>query len=179
MFSALPRSRAVPYSPKARVRLGPNRGATSFVCQLHPPSLPEVTHPLFIYGTLRPGLAPAEVAPVVAQLHPVAEAHLRGTLYHLGHYPGLVLTPVTGKVNGIVFELPPDAQIAFKLLAQLDLYEGFSPQSPADSLFLRVLHLVTLSTGELLTCWVYLFNQHPGSAPILEDGRFPPCQSSR
>jgi len=138
-----------------------------------------MTHPLFAYGTLRPGLAPAEVAPVVAQLHPVAEAHLRGTLYHLGHYPGLVLTPVTGKVNGIVFELPPDAQIAFKLLAQLDLYEGFSPQSPADSLFLRVLHLVTLSTGELLTCWVYLFNQHPGSAPILEDGRFPPCQSSR
>ena len=127
-------------------------------------------HPLFVYGTLRPGLAPAAIAPIVAQLNPIAEARLQGTLYHLGHYPGLVLTPITGQVHGIVFQLPQDPH----LLSQLDLYEGFYPNSPADSLFLRVLHPVTLATGEHLPCWVYLFNQHPGTAPILKDGRFPP-----
>jgi gamma-glutamylcyclotransferase (GGCT)/AIG2-like uncharacterized protein YtfP len=127
---------------------------------------------LFVYGTLRPGLAPAEIAPVVAKLNPIGEGHLHGTLYHLGNYPGLVLTPVTGTVHGIVFQLPPDPQLAPKLLAKLDLYEGFYPNSPADSLFVRVLHPVTLATGELLDCWVYLFNQPPGPAPILQSGRY-------
>ena len=129
-------------------------------------------HPLFVYGTLRPGLAPAEIAPVVAELHPIGEGHLHGTLYHLGHYPGLVLTPATNQVHGLVFQFPSDPELAASLLAQLDLYEGFYPNSPADSLFVRVLHPVTLATGELLDCWVYLFNQPPGPAPILQSGRY-------
>ena len=129
---------------------------------------------LFVYGTLRPCLAPAEIAPVVAQLEPTGEGHLQGTLYHLGHYPGLMLVPVTGLVHGIVFTLPEDPTIATEILAQLDLYEGFYPNSPSDSLFIRVLHPVTLTTGKIIDSWVYLFNQHPGSATILKDGRFPP-----
>src|SRR5271166_6349557 len=108
-----------------------------------------MTHPLFVYGTLRPGLAPAEIAPVVAQLHPIGEGHLPGTLYHLGQYPGLVLAPITGQVHGAIFQFPPDAELAAQILAQFDLYEGFYPNAPADSLFLRVLHPITLSTGEL------------------------------
>ena len=133
-----------------------------------------MSYHLFAYGTLLPGLAPAEIAPVVAKLHPIGEGHLHGTLYLLGHYPGLVLTPVTGQVHGIVFRLPEDPDTATRILAQLDLYEGFYPNAPADSLFRRVLHPVTLETGDILDCWVYLFNQHPGSARILKDGRFPP-----
>lgn len=132
-----------------------------------------MTH-LFAYGTLRPGLAPAEIAPAVAQLKPIGEGHLPGTLYHLGHYPGVVLTPVSGEVHGIVFELPEDPQTAATLLAQFDTYEDFHPHSPADSLFVRVQHPVTLADGRSLPCWVYLYNQPPGSALILGDGRFPP-----
>jgi gamma-glutamylcyclotransferase (GGCT)/AIG2-like uncharacterized protein YtfP len=142
-----------------------------------------MTHPLFVYGTLRPGFAPAEIASAVAQLHPIAEAHLQGTLYHLGQYPGLMLNPITGKVHGIVFQFPPDDHLAATLLAQLDTYEDFHPHSPADSQFVRVLHPVTLDDGRSLPCWVYLYNMHPGSAPILASGRYrraedtAPCNS--
>jgi gamma-glutamylcyclotransferase (GGCT)/AIG2-like uncharacterized protein YtfP len=43
-----------------------------------------------VYGTLRPGRAPAAVAAVVATLRPLGAARVRGRLYDLGAYPGAV-----------------------------------------------------------------------------------------
>ena len=99
---------------------------------------------LFAYGTLQPGRAPAEIAAAVAKLLLVAEGYVRGQLYDLGDYPGAILDSSSPQqISGTIFELPEDPDI----LSQLDAYEGFDPDAPEQSLFLRVQCTVALSTG--------------------------------
>jgi gamma-glutamylcyclotransferase (GGCT)/AIG2-like uncharacterized protein YtfP len=116
---------------------------------------------LFAYGTLQPGLAPAEIAPVVEKLRPVGEGFVDGKLYDLGGYPGAVLHPASAWiVYGTVYELPEDAEI----LRQLDAYEG--PE------YVRIEQLVTLTAGGVVSCWVYDFQGRPGEERFLESGRW-------
>lgn len=119
---------------------------------------------LFAYGTLRPDCAPAEIAAAVARLRPVGHGFLRGWLYDLGDYPGAIPDPASPhRIAGAIFRVPEEPD----LLCQLDEYEGFDPQSPGTSLFVRVLQAVELAGGSTLNCWVYVFNRDPGDAPIL------------
>ena len=119
---------------------------------------------LFTYGTLQPGRAPAEIAPAVAKLRPVAEGFVRGLLYDLGDYPGAVLDPSSPQcISGTVFQLPADPAI----LRQLDGYEGFDPDAPDVSLFLRVQCSVALTAGGVLNCWIYVYNGKPEPARIV------------
>jgi gamma-glutamylcyclotransferase (GGCT)/AIG2-like uncharacterized protein YtfP len=117
-----------------------------------------VTDRLFIYGTLHPTRAPAEIAPIVALLKPIGPAILRGRLLDLGAYPGLIL-PGTDEIRGELFALPVDRALRVRIWAALDAYEDFRPDAPESSLFTRVITPVTLPDGSALTAWVYLFNQ--------------------
>ena len=79
---------------------------------------------LFAYGTLQPCHAPANVAPIVAQLIPIGEGFVNGVLYDLGGHPGAVLNPSSQqRIFGIVYQLPEDESA----LAELDAYEEFNP----------------------------------------------------
>jgi gamma-glutamylcyclotransferase (GGCT)/AIG2-like uncharacterized protein YtfP len=118
---------------------------------------------LFIYGTLHPDRAPAEIASTVALLRPLGPATLRGQLHNLGPYPGLLL-PGEEIVHGELFALPEDRLLRARVWQELDAYEDFRPESPETSLFTRVLTRVTLPNGETQQAWVYLFNQ-PVSRP--------------
>lgn len=111
---------------------------------------------LFIYGTLHPDRALAEIASAVRQLIPLGPATLLGTLHNLREYPALTLntTPLQN-IPGTVFTLPDNPNV----LAALDLYEDFRPEDPESSLFLRVEHTVTLTNGTPHRCWVYIYNQ--------------------
>jgi gamma-glutamylcyclotransferase (GGCT)/AIG2-like uncharacterized protein YtfP len=122
---------------------------------------------LFAYGTLQHGLAPGEIAAVVEKLRTVGPGFIAGTLYDLGEYPGAVLDPGSArKIHGTIFELPEDAD----LLRQLDVYEGFNPENSDQSLFVRTMQRVTLTTGGELSCWVYAYNRSPAGARIVESG---------
>jgi gamma-glutamylcyclotransferase (GGCT)/AIG2-like uncharacterized protein YtfP len=110
---------------------------------------------LFVYGTLRPGSAPTEIAAIVARLTPVGEATVRGRLHDLGAYPGIVLDDDADEVSGVLLALPQDPDI----LAQLDAYEGFIPAHPEISLFRRVKTTATRPNGEPAPCWVYIYNR--------------------
>jgi len=124
---------------------------------------------LFAYGTLQHGHAPGEIAATVAKLCPVGEGFVAGTLYDLGEYPGAILDPSpTRNIYGTVFELPEDAE----LLRQLDAYEGFNPNNPDQSLFVRTMQTVMLMAGGELPCWVYEYNRSPVGARIVESGIF-------
>lgn len=117
---------------------------------------------LFTYGTLHPGRAPREIAAAVEQLQPLERGFVRGALYDLDEYPGAVLDPSSQqKIPGTVFRLPNDPEI----LRQLDEYEGFDPNAPQSSLFLRVPHSVTLDSGRTLECWIYVWNETPQARP--------------
>jgi gamma-glutamylcyclotransferase (GGCT)/AIG2-like uncharacterized protein YtfP len=127
---------------------------------------------LFAYGTLQPGLAPAEIAPEVSKLLPVGEAFVHGLLYDLGGHPAAMLDASSNKkIIGIVYQLPEDSSV----LAELDAYEEFNPAEPEISPYLRILHPVDLATGGTLQCWVYVYNRDPGSAPIIPGGKFRKC----
>jgi gamma-glutamylcyclotransferase (GGCT)/AIG2-like uncharacterized protein YtfP len=109
---------------------------------------------LFVYGTLHPDRAPAEIAAEARQLRHVSPATIEGRLYDLGPYPGVHLGGNT-QVPGHLFQLPhaPD------ILPALDAYEGYLPATPALSLFLRVKTIATQPDGSTTQCWVYVYNQ--------------------
>ena len=129
---------------------------------------------LFAYGTLRPGMAPPDVAPLVDRMQPAGEAFVSGVLYDFGHFPGALLDRNSGsRIYGTVFRLPEEGG----LLPLIDAYEEFEPDCPEASLFLRVTGVASLSGGESLTCWIYVYNRQIGPAPIIEDGRWPQRRS--
>jgi gamma-glutamylcyclotransferase (GGCT)/AIG2-like uncharacterized protein YtfP len=111
---------------------------------------------LFVYGTLRPGHAPAAIAAQVGKLLEVGPGAVRGRVYDLGPYPGAVLDASAGTmIEGTVFRLPADPSV----LAALDAYEGFDPTDRERSLFVRARTSVTLADGRRLACWVYVYNR--------------------
>jgi gamma-glutamylcyclotransferase (GGCT)/AIG2-like uncharacterized protein YtfP len=111
---------------------------------------------LFAYGTLQPGLAPKSMAGLVARLRVIGTGFVCGVLYNLGRYPGAIADAgAAGRISGVVLELPDDPAI----LLALDEFEGFDPQSPGNSEFVRERQRVELATGETLECWFYRYNR--------------------
>ena len=126
---------------------------------------------LFAYGTLQPGCAPAGVATLAAQLRPVGAGFVRGVLYDLGRYPGAVSDATSkNKIAGTVMQLPENET----LLPQLDDYEGFDPQSPATSEFVRERQIVELSDGQKLECWFYRYNGKVDETRVIPSGLWLP-----
>jgi gamma-glutamylcyclotransferase (GGCT)/AIG2-like uncharacterized protein YtfP len=124
---------------------------------------------LFVYGTLDPKQAPEEIATVVRQMRSVGRASVRGRLYDLGQYPGVILDDSTESVvQGELFMLPPHLD----LLRRLDEYEGFDRANPGRSLFLRKKCSVTAPGGRQQVAWIYEFNQDPGDAPLVPLGDY-------
>ncbi len=116
---------------------------------------------LFAYGTLKPGLAPRAVANVSARLRPLGEGRVRGALYDLGTYPGLVLQPGAATwVSGTVLELPDEETV----LQALDQYEGVE--------FRRTVCDVVRESGERLQCWVYQFRGNLQGAKRVVSGEW-------
>jgi gamma-glutamylcyclotransferase (GGCT)/AIG2-like uncharacterized protein YtfP len=110
--------------------------------------------PLFIYGTLHPDRAPAEIADAARRLTSIGPATICARLYNLGAYPGAVLDEAAPPIPGELFAVPDDAT-----LARLDWYEDYRPGDPDSSLYLRVQTTATLSDGSQRTCWVYVYNR--------------------
>ena len=122
---------------------------------------------LFAYGTLQHGHAPSEIAVAVERLRPVGRGFVHGVLYDLGGYPGAALDPQSmGRIAGTVLELPEDASV----LRALDAYEGFDPEAPGTSEFVRERQSVELSGGGKVECWFYRYNRPLGGARAIEGG---------
>ena len=123
---------------------------------------------IYLYGTLLPELAPANLRPLLARLEPVGSATVPGRLYDLGDYPGAVSeVSATLSVHGRVFALP-----GRDVLRAFDAYERFDERDVSGSLYRRVRQLVTLDDGSKVTCWMYAYNRHPRSAPVVPGGDY-------
>jgi gamma-glutamylcyclotransferase (GGCT)/AIG2-like uncharacterized protein YtfP len=99
---------------------------------------------LFIYGTLLPDLVRPPFDALVAKLTPLGPATVRGRLYDLGPYPGLVLDEAASTVQGELFALPEDPAV----LSALDDYEGSCSYPRVECRGIR-------ANGETEACWVY------------------------
>lgn len=132
-------------------------------------------HYLFSYGTLLPGLAPAEIRPTVQRLRRVGKGFVRGQLFDLGEYPGAVLGRSGSPIAGQIFELPDDPEV----LHRLDEYEGFNPSDPRASLFIRKRRYVRLEDGRRIFCWVYAYNRPVKSARAVSGGNYGKARRTR
>jgi gamma-glutamylcyclotransferase (GGCT)/AIG2-like uncharacterized protein YtfP len=154
--------------------------------------------PLFVYGTLLPGLEPAHLIPFVTQLGKGAQATISGMLFDLGPYPGVVvdpsalIEPASASPRSRRFEsawrearcvLPNAAEetrvrgLVFDLpldptiLRAFDHYEGYDAGRESGE-FERVLGYVTLTDNRTVSAWIYGITAIPASARLIPGGDY-------
>jgi gamma-glutamylcyclotransferase (GGCT)/AIG2-like uncharacterized protein YtfP len=99
-----------------------------------------------------------------------------GRLYDLGSYPAAVFDAAApSRVLGDVWRLPAEAII----LKEIDGYEGYVPDRPDQSLFVRDLQPVTMAEGAELPCWIYLYQQNLTTACQITSGDYAAWLSSQ
>lgn len=121
------------------------------------------------YGTLCAGLAPHARLGLATALEPLGRVTIRGTVYDLGAYPGIVLGK--GQTQVELYRIV-DASI----IARLDRYERHNPRNRGGCLFRRAsIRVPGRSTnagaprgrGRPLDAWLYVFNRSiRGKRPI-------------
>lgn len=118
---------------------------------------------LFVYGTLRRGCAPASLSWLESL--PREPARSSGMLLDLGAYPGWVPSG-PGSDAGVRGELVLIEPARWPLL---DRYEGFQPEDPAGSLFVRERVVATVAAGEV-DCWIYRYAGPRAGLAVVPDG---------
>ncbi len=120
---------------------------------------------IFVYGTLRRGFEHPLASLLEKQAEFIGIGHYQGRLYDLGSYPGVIASDnPLDKVQGDVYQLDTTTD----LLSKLDAYEGFVPQRPDASLYLREVVRISLTDGAVIDSSIYLYNQ-----PVPTEGLIP------
>lgn len=123
---------------------------------------------LFVYGTLRSDLASAETRSLLTGVKRVSAATVRGKLYDLGGYPGLILDRDGELIVGEVLELS-EAKTQFRAF---DEYEGFTENAVSQSLFVRTKCRAVFPGGQFIEAWIYIYNQALTAARLVESGNY-------
>ena len=122
---------------------------------------------LFVYGTLRRSVAHPMHALLRETASPLGDARVRGVLYRVAAYPGIVLDAGAGWVWGELYCLREPG-----VLEQLDAYEGAGPQDPEPREYRRIRALVERLDGEELEAWIYEYGWPTTGIPIIASGNF-------
>lgn len=113
---------------------------------------------LFVYGTLRKACAHEMHRRLERAARCIGNATVRGALYDLGSYPGLVISgDDVDVVKGEVYELVPDRAQA--TLSDLDRYEGCAAADPEPHEYRRETVRVRLVEGTELAAVTYVLNR--------------------
>lgn len=119
--------------------------------------------PLFrfaFYGSLRSEFPTLDELKIRSQLRFLDKVYLPGQLLHLGEFPGLIEGP--GRVEAELHESDDE-----HVLHVLDAYEGYFPERPEESLFLR--REVFLKDAGC-HAWVYFLRVAPAHPIPIPDG---------
>lgn len=103
------------------------------------------THAVFVYGTLRKG---ASNHFRMAQGEFVSGGKVSGAIYKIDWYPALVL-------GGDRFVKGELYRVSEQTLAELDIFEGITPENDRPLEYHRVKAKVTLLSGETEEAWVW------------------------
>jgi gamma-glutamylcyclotransferase (GGCT)/AIG2-like uncharacterized protein YtfP len=124
---------------------------------------------LFVYGTLRRDSPNSRHGMLEGIARFVGHARMRGRLYELGGYPGVVPAPDTDAwVRGEVYELVEPQE----LLARLDEYEECGPRDPEPHEYRRVRAEVWMATGAREEAWVYRYLGSVAGKREIESGDY-------
>ena len=117
---------------------------------------------VFVYGTLLRGM---QRSTALRGARFLGLGEVNGVLLNLTHYPGLMAG--NGRVSGELYEVDNDT------LKTLDRIEGYEPNDPQESLFVRTpLEVTSLDDGHIRKAWTYLYNQDASSFPAIASGDY-------
>ncbi len=119
--------------------------------------------PLFIYGTLLPGLCRHYLMSGAVCLDPARLPDY--VLYDTGEYPAMV--PGPGTVEGLLYEV--DAST----LAALDAEEEYYPEERGRSEYLRRrVQVLNLETGQEVEADTYVYNREVRGMALIPEGDY-------
>ena len=125
---------------------------------------PSMSGALFVYGSLREG-AKHEMYEVLREHGtPAGPAHLRGRLYVVDDYPGLILDPSAALIVGELWR-----SVTAEAWTILDFYEGCSAEDPQPHEFVRR-ETTVLADGTPTRAWVYEFARDVGPLEVVASG---------
>ena len=124
---------------------------------------------LFVYGTLMRDFDHPMAQLLSRSADFIGEAHCRGRLYLVKHYPGLVLSGDAAEtVFGEVYRLrAPD-----ELLREFDMYEACGEGFSEPTEYVRQMLTVTHDDGAVSDAWTYIYNWPVAHLPRIASGRF-------
>lgn len=110
---------------------------------------------LFVYGTLR-GDPSHDMFHILAENATfLGEGRVRGRLFSLGAYPGMVLSEREEDiVKGELYQVTPERWR--KVIGELDSYEGCAPDDPEPHDYRRSLVNVITESGHNVPAWAYV-----------------------
>lgn len=135
-----------------------------------PAEISEESNLLFVYGSLMRGMERASFMNSADKASFAGAASTRGTLYDLGAFPGMREGNNGSLVHGELYELI-DPETFF---ATLDLIEGYWPEQPERSLYVRKLVSVSTNAGEK-SAWIYFLNQPLAGLKVIPSGDYRQC----
>lgn len=124
-------------------------------------------HYVFVYGTLRSACETGAYRQYLSGADFISPAKIRGQLFMVDYYPGLVLSETEHWALGEIYLLEDETQ-----LHNLDVYEGCAKKSPQPHEYERHMTQVILTNGEQMTAWVYVYQQETHGLPIIRSGDF-------
>jgi gamma-glutamylcyclotransferase (GGCT)/AIG2-like uncharacterized protein YtfP len=122
---------------------------------------------VFFYGTLMTGFDRRRRAGIDSKLTYVGRGAIQAALFDLGLYPAAV-PALEGFVWGEVYEMAEPETV----LAALDEIEGYRPEDPDRSLYVRRIVDVRLPDGAPAHASVYFYNAPLGKAPRIASGDY-------
>lgn len=124
-------------------------------------------HYVFVYGTLRSACETGAHKQYLRGADFISPAKIRGQLFMVDYYPGLVLSETEHWAIGEIYLLEDEAQ-----LHDLDVYEGCAKKSPQPHEYERRMTQVVLTSGEQMTVWAYVYQQETHDLPVISSGDF-------
>ena len=123
-----------------------------------------MTHLLFVYGTLlQPCNGLAQY--LISNSTYLNTGYVKGTLYDIGEYPGLIINEEPGRVYGSIYEISDEA------LKQIDDYEGYGPDQDEPNLYIRLMMPVETIDG-VTDAWVYVYNLSVDGLQMISSGNY-------
>ena len=98
---------------------------------------------IFVYGSLRAASSHPMSTYFRRNSEFISKAYILGTLYDLGEYPGVVVRPDSlSRVYGELYRIKE--KYYEEVIERLDYYEGYDPDIPDQSEFIRTtIHVFT------------------------------------
>ena len=120
---------------------------------------------LFVYGTLLQN--DNQFARYLSRhCNFIASGRIKGLLYDIGEYPGLVIDNNAGYVLGSIYQVG-NAEI----LKEIDNYEGVGADEEQPNLYLRVSRPIETAGGQV-DAWVYVYNLRVAGLPQIVSGDY-------